>query len=147
MSERDDKPNASGHCHCGAVTYDIHGPLRRVIECHCESCRRVSGGLWHGTAVRVTDIDIHDHAGALAWYRSSDKAQRGFCNKCGSSLFFRRDGADRMAVAGGSLNRPTDLEFAARIFTGETADYGDWRSEVATFEEWAPADFFEVPEA
>ncbi|MDP7174223.1 MAG: GFA family protein, partial [Alphaproteobacteria bacterium] len=89
-----------GRCHCGAVSFDIYGPMRGVIECYCESCRRVSGGLWHGTAAKLSNIEIHDAAGALTWYRSSDKAQRGFCNRCGSSLFYRRDGGDRLVIAG-----------------------------------------------
>ena len=84
----------SGGCLCGAVTYDVNGPLRNVIECHCETCRRMSGGLWHGSAAMKDDIEIHDINGALSWYRSSEKAQRGFCKTCGSTLFFRRDGGD-----------------------------------------------------
>ncbi len=137
---------ASGRCHCGAVAYDIHGPIRHVIECHCESCRRVSGGLWHGTAAKLTDVEIHDSAGALAWYRSSEKACRGFCSKCGSSLFFRRDGGERLSIAGGSLDRPSGVRLGVRIFTGETADYGGWQSDVPTFESWPPAGFFDIPD-
>ena len=32
---------------------------------------------------------IDDLAGALRWYASSPGAERGFCVRCGSSLFFR----------------------------------------------------------
>ncbi len=146
MSEKREIPRASGRCHCGAVAYDVHGPLRDVIECHCGSCRRVSGGVWHGAAARLADVEIHDQASALTWYRSSEQAQRGFCNKCGSSLFFRRDGGERLSIAGGSLDRPSGLKLSVRIFTGETPDYGDWRNDVPSFETWPPANVFDVPD-
>ena len=136
-----------GRCHCGAVSFDIHGPMRGVIECYCESCRRISGGLWHGTAAKLSNIEIHDAAGALTWYRSSDKAQRGFCNRCGSSLFYRRDGGDRLVIAGGNLEGLSGLALVARIFTGESADYGNWQSEAPTFEAWPPPEVLAVPDA
>ena len=34
---------ATGGCLCGAVRYQVHGPLRDVLICHCVECRR-----WHG---------------------------------------------------------------------------------------------------
>jgi len=34
---------AIGGCLCQAVRYEIHGPLRDVIACHCTQCRRTSG--------------------------------------------------------------------------------------------------------
>jgi len=112
----------TGGCLCGAVTYDVSGPLRDVIECHCETCRRMSGGLWHGSAAMANDVKIHDQDGALTWYQSSEQARRGFCRKCGSTLFFRRDGGDRISIAAGSLNKPTGIKIGVRIFTDSTAD-------------------------
>ena len=79
-------------------------------------------------------------------YRSSEQAQRGFCNKCGSSLFFRRDDGERLSIAGGSLDQPIGLKLSVRIFTGETPDYGDWRNDVPSFETWPPAHVFDVPD-
>jgi hypothetical protein len=33
----------SGHCLCGAVRFEVEGPIRGVGMCHCSKCRRVSG--------------------------------------------------------------------------------------------------------
>ena len=30
----------SGSCLCGAVTYEVHGPLRNVVARHCKQCRK-----------------------------------------------------------------------------------------------------------
>ena len=83
---------ASGQCLCGSVKYEVRGPLRAIVECHCRTCRRLTGGLWHATAARRGDVTIDD-GGTLRWYRSSPPVRRGFCGNCGSWLFL--DGEDR----------------------------------------------------
>lgn len=45
-------PIITGGCMCGAVRYAVHGPLRNVITCHCEQCRRSSGHFVAATACR-----------------------------------------------------------------------------------------------
>ncbi|WP_442475962.1 GFA family protein [Roseovarius litorisediminis] len=32
-----------GSCQCGAVRYEVAGPLRQVVGCHCSQCRKTSG--------------------------------------------------------------------------------------------------------
>ncbi len=113
---------ASGQCLCGNVRYEVRGPLRPVIECHCRTCRRFTGGLWNATAARRADVTIHE-GGTLKWYRSSPAVRRGFCGNCGSSLFWSRDDRPYLGITAGTLNEPTGLKLAARIFTAETADY------------------------
>ncbi|MDA1101028.1 MAG: GFA family protein [Proteobacteria bacterium] len=112
-----------GQCHCGRVRYAIAGPVRQVVECHCESCRRITGSVWHATGARKVDVTITDPTGALSWYRSSEMVERGFCGNCGSTLFFRRDNADTITITAGSLDQPTGLHLMMRIFTDEMADY------------------------
>lgn len=114
---------ALGACHCGNVQYGIEGPLRQVVECHCGTCRRFTGGLWHATAARREDIIIHDE-GTLAWYASSAHARRGFCGRCGASLFMEPVALPFIAATAGTLHEPTGLRLAARIFTADGADYG-----------------------
>jgi hypothetical protein len=115
-------PRATGACLCGGVAFEVHGPLRPVVACHCTECRRWSGSFWDATAARRPDLTIRE-SGALTWYRSSDHARRGFCGTCGASLFW--DHADRpyMAIAAGALDQPTGLARAAHIFMAEAADY------------------------
>lgn len=59
----------------------------------------------------------------LKWYRASDKARRGFCGKCGSTLFWQPDRADRVAIAAGSLDGETGLATAAHVFVADKGDY------------------------
>ena len=62
----------------------------------------------------------------LAWYKSSDWAQRGFCVNCGSSLFYRmkHEGA-HWAVLVGSLDLPDGHTIDEEIFVDEKPDYYD----------------------
>jgi len=45
-------PTARGRCLCGAVRYELRGPLRPVVACHCNMCRRTSGHFAAATAAR-----------------------------------------------------------------------------------------------
>lgn len=38
--------SATGSCLCTAVQYEVSGPLRSVLYCHCEQCRRASGHIF-----------------------------------------------------------------------------------------------------
>ncbi len=108
----------SGGCLCGAVRFRGQ-PTGGAARCHCEQCRRWSGDTW--AAVAMAGIEISGEA--LRWYRSSDHAERGFCTLCGSSLFWRPVGSDRMDAALGCLDAPTGLTLERHIFTAFKGDY------------------------
>ena len=71
-----------GHCLCEAVRFEIVGPLRPVIYCHCQMCRRWSGHLVAATACKLEQLRLLSGA-LLRWYQSSPKARRGFCRIAG----------------------------------------------------------------
>jgi hypothetical protein len=118
---------ATGRCLCGAVRYEVRGPLRDVLICHCEECRR-----WHGhasafTAARREDLVV-DHEGAVRWIDSpaSDAhARRGFCGECGSSLFWDAPGRGTISIAAGTLDGDTGLRVAGHIYVSDRGDYDE----------------------
>lgn len=112
----------TGGCECGAVRYASDGPWRDVVFCHCEQCRRTSGHYWAATAVPRGALEITRDDG-LVWRQSSDIARRGFCAKCGSSLFYERDGAPHTSIGAGTLDQPSGLVAARHIWTDSMADY------------------------
>lgn len=116
---------ATGRCLCGAVRYEVRGPLRDVLVCHCVECRRFSGHVGAFAATNAGDLVIAENR-ALRWIDSPEsnrQARRGFCGECGSSLFWHAAGAQRISIAAGTLDRPTGLKVAAHIYTHEA---GDW---------------------
>lgn len=112
---------SSGCCLCGAVRYEVRGPLSDAHACHCGQCRRQSGHFVVATSAKRADFVLTEDRG-LKWYRSSDFARRGFCGDCGSVLFWD-GGADEMSINAGSLDQPTGLTLKSHIFFDDKADY------------------------
>ena len=111
-----------GRCLCGGVTYNVEGELRQVLVCHCSQCRRSSGHQWAATAAPLNAVEI-DCEKTLSWYRSSSRAKRGFCRRCGSSLFWQEDGSRSLSIAAGSLDVPTGLSTQEHIYFDDASDY------------------------
>ena len=121
--EEDSSPNGrSGGCLCGAVRYEVRGPLRPVIGCQCTMCGRSSGHFAAFTATRPEALVLTESEG-LRWYRSSVTARRGFCENCGSSVFWEPAAGDRDSIAAGTLDLPTGLETAVHVFVEDASDY------------------------
>ncbi len=82
---------------CGAVTVEVAKVADRMNACHCSMCRRWTGSAFvvvHGTAEDTT------FDGPVKVLSSSDWAERGWCDACGSALFYRtkHDGAYGIAA-------------------------------------------------
>jgi hypothetical protein len=108
-----------GRCLCGDVTVAVagaHDP--RVGACHCRMCQRWSGGLFLCFEADAAAVSV---SGAVARYRSSSFAERAFCPRCGSHLWFND------VAAGGE---PTRYELMPGLF--DAARGWPLRSEIYT---------------
>lgn len=120
-----DAPTAGtrgGGCLCGAVRYEVAGPLRPVVLCHCSQCRRSTGHFMAATAARHRNFRLLA-AGELRWYASSDAARRAFCGRCGSTLFWQGNGRDYVSIAAGTLDGASGLTSACHIHVADKGDY------------------------
>lgn len=111
-----------GGCLCGAVRYRHEGSLRDVVACHCRQCRRTSGHFVAATQGMANALSLIEDAG-LQWYESSPGVSRGFCNRCGSSLFWKRAGSGRISIMAGTLDSPTGLRLIRQIHVADRGDY------------------------
>ncbi|MEM5581170.1 MULTISPECIES: GFA family protein [unclassified Roseibium] len=112
----------TGRCECGKVAFEVNAVRDTVTVCHCGQCRRTSGHLWASTTAPADTLRFTCDEG-LSWYRSSDFAERGFCKVCGSSLFYRMDGDNTLAIAAGCLDTADDLTTGKHIFVKDKAAY------------------------
>jgi hypothetical protein len=112
----------SGSCLCGAVKFQVEGELKPPDACHCIQCRKTSGHYWASTDVPRAALKI-DGEFNVAWFRSSDRVQRGFCSTCGASLFWDPIHKDFIGVAMGAFDAPTDTHLAIHIFVADKGDY------------------------
>jgi len=108
-----------GSCLCGAISYEVAGPLRPVIACHCTQCRKASGHHVAATSAMREHVAI---TGEVTWYVSSDMARRGFCGICGSNLFWDGPG-ENLSIFAGTLDGPTGLETVGHIYCADKGDY------------------------
>ncbi len=111
----------TGSCLCGGVKYTVTGPMRPVVYCHCEQCRKTSGHFVAASSAPRENIKI---AGTPRWYRASPTARRGFCPTCGGNLFWDGPG-DNMSIFAGTLNNTTGLVAVGHIFVADKAGYTD----------------------
>lgn len=113
----------SGGCLCGRVRYRYRGPLRPVVACHCEQCRRTSGHFSAATQGWQERLALDDPGDALRWYESSPGVRRGFCGVCGASILWQREGSGRISIMAGTLDAPTGLELVLHIHGASAGDY------------------------
>jgi hypothetical protein len=114
----------SGHCLCGAISFEVAGELPGPDACHCSICRRWSGHVWASTDVPRDRVTIRGED-QIRWYHSSEKVRRGFCSQCGSVLFFDPPARDWIGIAMGAFDPPTGTRLAVHIFTADKGDYYD----------------------
>lgn len=116
---------ASGGCLCGAVRFTAHEVGTDVHACHCSMCR-----AWHGAPAIVAFVDgITFDGGEIVRYPSSRWAERGFCPRCGSSLFYKLKNAERYYVAMGAFDDQTQFELTDEIYVDEKPPGYDFAGE------------------
>lgn len=113
-----------GSCLCGDVRFRIEGEIRLTSDCHCVRCRKWAGHHWPAAEVAQDHLVLENGAESLAWF-PTDKAERGFCVICGSSLFWRvlPEGGDTVWVGLGALDGETGLTISRHVCTDEAGDY------------------------
>ncbi len=113
-----------GSCLCGAVTFAVAGELPPPDACHCSKCRKHSGHYFASTDVPRSAVTIRGEEN-VRWYQSSEKARRGFCATCGSSLFWDPLARDWIGIAMGAFDTPTNTRLGIHIFVADKGDYYD----------------------
>lgn len=93
-----------GGCLCGARRYEFEGDPPHIGYCHCNMCKRATGGAFA--------VLVQARRDKLKWtkqpseFRSSPIATRGFCPECGTPLYLQYDGDELIRVTAGSLDHP-----------------------------------------
>ncbi len=114
----------TGHCLCGAVTVALEPARPHIEACHCDMCRRWCGGAYLAVPAGTdTTITGEEH---VTRYRSSDWAERGFCSRCGSNLFYRFLPTGSCSFLAGLFDDVGDMQLGEQIFIDEKPDYYDF---------------------
>ena len=111
-----------GSCLCGGVTIEVTAELPGIIICHCQHCRRHSGYLFASVEVERSTLRVGG-SNLVRWFAATDRARRGFCARCGSSIFWETTQGDLIAVAIGVFDEPTGFAILKHTCTTEALDF------------------------
>ncbi|WP_232829402.1 GFA family protein [Tropicimonas sp. IMCC34043] len=105
----------SGACLCGAVTLSARAGASELHACHCSMCRKWTGSAFVEFDVHAEDLVV---AGPVRRFASSNWAERAFCDRCGSTLWYRltTSGHESYAVAAGLFDNAGGFPLTREIF-------------------------------
>ena len=110
-----------GSCLCGAVRFTASPKDREVGACHCSMCRKWTAGPFMvrdcGDTLKV------ENEGNLGVYRSSEWAERCFCKKCGSALFYRLVQNGNCYASAEAFDDRADYALTSQVFIDEKPAY------------------------
>ena len=112
-----DIAGAKGKCLCGAVGFTAKQAVKSVGACHCKMCRKWGGGPF--MAVNCgTDVSF-EGAENVSVFDSSAWAERGFCSKCGTHLFYRVKEKNLHIMPAGLFGDEIPFVFDHQVFIEE----------------------------
>jgi hypothetical protein len=133
-----------GSCLCGSVTISTKHLDPKVGVCHCSKCRNWTGGPFIGVDCG-TDVNFTGSQ-FISVFKSSDWAERGFCNHCGTHLFYRCIEAQQYIMPAGVFDDDQKFEMDHQIFIDEKPNYYSFANKTENmtgaevFAKYAPAD-------
>ena len=121
-----EKLNLEGECMCGAVRFSATAKKPSVVACHCDMCRRWSAGPFMALNCQTVTFESEENIGRI---RSSDWAERGFCAKCGSNLFYHIVESSDYQIAAGLFDDQSMLRMALQVFTDRKPEFYEFANE------------------
>ena len=118
-----------GQCVCGATTFTVELKNHDVHACHCSICRRQTSGVIMTIDVEQGSLQFTQDQ-HLSIYNSSDWGERGFCNCCGTNLFWRTKDQSYCNINAFALDQqPQDIKFDMEIFIDNKPEFYAFHNE------------------
>uniref|UniRef100_UPI0023565F4F GFA family protein n=2 Tax=Spongiibacteraceae TaxID=1706375 RepID=UPI0023565F4F len=103
-----------GTCLCGAVRIAAKTKSNSIGACHCTMCRKWGGGpLFAAECESDVNFEGVNH---ISTFSSSEWAERGFCQVCGTHLFYRLKQEGHYAIPVGLFNGGDQWSLTEQIF-------------------------------
>ena len=126
----------SGGCDCGAIQYELTGPAKLVVNCHCSGCRKRNGSPYSTYCV-VSQSDLRIVLGLenLTTYENNEGGRKLFCSKCGSPLYkINPRYPGMLMVLYGSLSDSTNLTPSVNVYSEDKLPWVESISSIKSFE-------------
>ena len=116
-----DTIKGSGSCLCGATHITVKNISKNVGVCHCSMCRKWGGGPLMAVDCG-TEVSFEGEEN-ISVFDSSEWAERGFCNQCGTHLFYRLKGSKQYMMPVGLFNNDELFVLKNQIFIDEKPSF------------------------
>ncbi|MDJ0599983.1 MAG: GFA family protein [Crocosphaera sp.] len=116
-----------GSCLCGRVKVATSNINPHIGACHCNMCRKWGGAALLG--VECNDGLSFEGEENIQVYNSSQWAERGFCNQCGTHLFYRLKDNNHYYIPVGIFDNAENLIFDTEVFIEEKPNYYSFANE------------------
>jgi hypothetical protein len=112
-----------GSCLCGGVRFELAEAPATLRSCHCESCKKLSGGAATVNGrVSSTAILILEGEDLLQTFQPEEGSAKTFCRACGSNLFGGGwPDSETASVRASALDDPFDARPSSHIFVRSVA--------------------------
>ena len=132
----------NGSCLCGDVGYRITGEPLRMVNCHCENCRRARSAAYAS--------NLFVPAKQFCWTRGEHRVvsyrlpgtpsfATAFCRRCGSDLPRVSKGEAVVVVPVGTLDGDPGVRPEAHVCVSEKAEWFEITDDLPRYEGMPPA--------
>ena len=134
---------AKGSCLCKSVRFSFKLKAKHFDACHCSMCRK-----WSGSPVMSVESDgeiSFEGEESISVFSSSDWAERGFCSKCGTNLFYRiKDPKYKFCNFWlGTIEGHEEFEFTSQIFTDNRPSNYEFKNDTKMMTEQEVLELFQ----
>jgi hypothetical protein len=130
----------TGGCLCGSVRFELNGPIRNIVHCHCSQCRKAQGSAFATNGVvNAADFSLLSGQDCLAGYESSPGQTKYFCKVCGSPIMSRtaaRPGLVRVRL--GTIDSDIAERPMAHIFASSKANWEEICGDLPRYDAYEP---------
>lgn len=126
-----------GGCLCGAVRFEINKKPIGAGNCHCRTCQRAVGAPY--LPALFVPFDALIITGKYKEYASTSASgntmNRGFCPNCGTTLFGRNSGTDKIRpVNAATLDNPGIYQPHMDFWVSDAQPWDTMDSELPKFD-------------
>jgi hypothetical protein len=124
-------------CLCGAISWDVEGPLEWLSHCHCSRCRKAHGVGFASYGAAPADRFRLAGRDRIGRFESSPGFDRCFCTRCGSVV--PGDPVEgRVFVPVGNCDDDPGARPLAHIFVASKAPWYEIADSLPRFDAFPP---------
>lgn len=119
--------NIKGSCHCGDIHWEIKLPVKTVLKCHCNNCRKLQGSDYSSwIVVPESQFNFKQGHSGTSTYHFSPMSRKAFCPNCGTTVLGvngKHFPDDIMIPLGGVDNYSEELAPQIQVYSNDKATW------------------------